>query len=134
MERIILTLALLVLIVPSIYAQGTTQPQPQTSPVKPTVVELNLCSKIYSVASSELFLETLSAINANKFDIEEIQSRSGYIIFTCQKKRFLVAISSIDKTHSMIKITPCDNNYYFPTGIITNIYKYLDINLIKPQI
>jgi len=130
MERIIFILVLTILI----FSNGVCnaeQAQQTTNTIPPTVPQIvgfNLCSKIYPIKSEKLFCETLSAISANKFTIKEIQSRSGYIIFSCGNKNFIATIASVDETHSIIKISPCDNNYFFPTGIITNIYKYLDMS------
>ena len=129
MERIILTALLICLTLGSLksYAEPLQQPVQVPSPTVPQIVSFNQCSKIYPVNSEKLFFETLSAISANKFNIKEIQSRSGYIMFSCGNKVFITTVATVDDSHAIVKISPCDNNYFFPPGIVSNIYKYLDL-------
>ena len=131
MERIILTALLICLTLGSLksYAEPLQQPVQVPSPTVPQIVSFNQCSKIYPVNSEKLFFETLSAISANKFNIKEIQSRSGYIMFSCGNKVFITTVATVDDSHAIVKISPCDNNYFFPPGIVSNIYKYLDLTL-----
>ena len=69
----------------------------------------------------------IASVNANKFQIEEIQSKTGYILFTAVNKQYLASIVSVDSTHSMLKITPTNNNYFFPPGVVLNFFKYIDL-------
>ena len=130
MERIILVFLVVCLTFGGLksYAEAPSQPVQVPSPTVPQFVSFNQCSKIYPVDSEKLFFETLSAISANKFNIKEIQSRSGYIMFTCGNKTFITTVATVDDSHSIVKISPCDNNYFFPRGIVSNIYKYLDLS------
>ena len=104
----------------------------QTSVQNPAVIPQNIsfqkCTKIFPVDSEKLYYLAISAVNANKFTIDEIQSKSGYILFSVVKKQFLLSVASVDKKNAIVKITPANNNYYFPEGIITNIFKYIDLN------
>ena len=86
------------------------------------------CTKMYNTDKKNLFYLSLGAINANRFKIEEIQTNNGYIIFSTGKNKYLATVSEIDKDNSILKITPCNNLYYFQPGIISNIYKYIDLN------
>lgn len=86
------------------------------------------CTKMYNTEKKHLFYLSLGAINANRFKIEEIQTNSGYIIFSTGKNKYLATVSEIDKNNSILKITPCNNLYYFQPGIISNIYKHIDLN------
>ena len=130
MERIVYIILFICFIFGGLkaYAEPLQQPVQVPSPTTPQFVAFNQCSKIYPVNSEKLFYETLSAISANKFTIKEIQSRNGYIMFSCGNKIFITTIATVDNTHSIIKVSPCDNNYFFPPGIISNIYKYLDLS------
>ena len=87
------------------------------------------CTKIFGVNQEKLFYLTLASISANRFNIDEIQSANGYIIFSANRNKYLASISRIDKTNSILKITPCNNVYNFPPGIITNTFKYIDLNM-----
>ncbi len=89
------------------------------------------CTKVFNTDNVSLFNLTLAAINANRFTIDEIQSKSGYILFTAVNKKFLAMVSNVNTNQGMLRITPADNNYYFQPGIVLNIFKYIEINLDK---
>lgn len=104
----------------------------QISPVEPQKVFFQQCTKIFPTDNERLFYLAIASINANKFKIDEIQSKSGYILFSVVKKQFLLSTATVDKKNAIIKITPTNNNYYFPVGIVTNIFKYIDLNIDVP--
>ena len=87
------------------------------------------CIKVFNVDNVSLLHLTIASINANRFRIDEIQSRSGYVLFTAAGKQFLASISNVNTNQGMLKITPVDDNYYFQPGIVTNIFKYIELNL-----
>ena len=105
----------------------------QTTAYKPVTVAQDItfenCTKIFSINNEKLFYLTLASVSANKFTIDEIQTANGYIIFTANKNKYLATIGKVDKDNSILKITPCNNIYFFPPGILLNIFKYIDINL-----
>ena len=76
-----------------------------------------------------MFYLTLGAITANKFSIDEIQTYNGYIIFSAANNKYLATVASIDADNSIIKITPCNDIYFFPPGVFLGIFKYIGINL-----
>ncbi len=100
--------------------------------VQPQAVDFGLCRKIFKIDAQKLFYLTLAGINANRFTIDEIQSKSGYVLFTVAKKQFLANVISVNAENSMLKITPCDNIYFFPVGIVQNMFKYVELNLNTP--
>ena len=102
---------------------------PVSSITQPQNIEYIDCTKMYAVNKENLFYLTLSSITANKFGIEEIQTNNGYIIFTVANNRYLATIAGIDANNSILKITPCNNIYFFPPGILINLYKHIEINL-----
>ena len=77
---------------------------------------------------SALLYLTIAAINANRFNVDEVQTKSGYILFTAVNKKFLAMVSNVNTNQAMLKITPADNNYYFQPGIVLNMFKYIEIN------
>lgn len=87
------------------------------------------CIKVFNIDNVHLMYLTVAAINANRFKIDEIQSRSGFILFTAVGKQFLASISNVNTNQGMLRITPVDDNYYFQPGIVANIFKYIEINL-----
>jgi hypothetical protein len=112
----------------------TTLPMisPTLPPVQPQPVEFCSCNKFFKFDSQKLFYLTLAGVNANRFTINEIQSKSGYILFSVGQKQFLARVINIDAKNSMLKITPCDNIYFFPIGIVQNMFKYVELNANTP--
>lgn len=96
--------------------------------VTPQNVAFDMCTKTFSMNSDKLFYLTIAAVNANRFEIKEIQSKTGYILFAAVGKEFLASVITIDKHRSMLKITPANNNYFFAPGIVLNMYKYIEVN------
>lgn len=105
---------------------------PVPSPVQPQPIDFGVCNKFFKLDSQKLFYLTLAGINANRFEINEIQSKSGYVIFSVSKRQFLASVINIDYKNSMLKITPCNNIYYFPIGIVQNMFKYIELNISTP--
>lgn len=96
--------------------------------VTPQNVSYEQCVKTYNIDLQNLFYLTIASINANRFQITEIQSKSGYILFNAVNKPFLAQVVKLDGKTSMLKITPANNSYYFQPGIVLNIFKYIDVN------
>ena len=96
--------------------------------VTPQNIEFAKCSRSFDMPVEKLFYMSILALNANKFEIEELQSKMGYILFKAAKKTFLMSVIRVDGERSMLKITPADNVYYFPYGVVYNICKYIEIN------
>ena len=86
------------------------------------------CIRLYKLPAQKLYFLALSSVNANKFEILEMQSRSGYILFEADDKEFLLDVMSKDKNYTYIKLTPADNNYYFSPTIPQKIFNYIDVN------
>ena len=89
------------------------------------------CFRVFNTDHVTLLYLTIAGINANRFTIDEIQSKSGYVVFTAVNKQFLAMVSNVNTNQAMLRITPLDNNYYFQPGIVLNIFKYIEINEMK---
>ena len=87
------------------------------------------CIKVFNTDNVHLLYLTVASVNANRFKIDEIQSRNGYVLFTAVGKQFLASISNVNTNQGMLKITPTDDNYYFQPGVVLNIFKYIELNL-----
>ena len=109
-------------------AWASSAPLTQVSAIQPQSVDFNICNKIFKMDCQKLFFITLAGVNANRFRIDEIKSRSGYVMFTVANRQYLASVVKIDARTSLLKITPCDNVYYFPVGIIQNMFKYVELN------
>ncbi len=101
--------------------------------ITPQNVSFNTCTRTYILPAEKLFYMAIASINANKFNIEEIQSKTGYILFTAVNKEYLASVVQVDSKHSMLKITPTNNNYFFPPGVVLNFFRYIDLNGATPM-
>ena len=105
--------------------------QPVVAPpiTQPQNIVFENCTKMFAVNKEKLFYLTLSAVTANKFSIDEIQCQNGYIIFSAANNKYLANVAGIDADNSILKITPCNNVYFFPPGVLLGMYKYIELNL-----
>ena len=85
-------------------------------------------SKTYKTSSENLLYLFLSALNENNYDIEEIQFKTGSVLFRAYSKEFIASIATQDNLNSFIKITPTDNNYNFAPILIQKLHKYIELN------
>lgn len=113
-----------------VYAEGVTTPvsTQQQNGVYSQNITFSDCTKMFNVDKEKLFYLTIGAINANKFKTDEIQTENGYVIFIVNRGKYIATVAGIDKDNSVLKITPCNNVYYFPPIITTNIYKFIELN------
>ena len=102
--------------------------------ITPQNVNFNICTRTYILPQDKLFYMAIASANANNFDVEEIQSKTGYILFTAVNKQYLASIVKVDDTHSMLKITPTNNNYFFPPGVVLNFFRYIDLYGATPLV
>lgn len=92
--------------------------------------DISQCTDTFSVNSEQLFYLTLGVLNKMNFNVEEVQSKTGTVLFkTPNSKEFLVTISNKDLKNAFIKILPTDNNYAFSPVVVQNI-----LSLIKENI
>lgn len=101
----------------------------QQAIVTPQNILFENCTKIFSTDKENLYYLTLASIVANRFQVDEVQTSNGYVIFTANRNKYLATIAQIDKSNSILKITPCNNVYNFPPGILLNTFKYIELSL-----
>lgn len=100
--------------------------------VTPQNVDYNLCTRNYILTPEKLFYMAIASINANRFTLDEIQSKTGYILFTAVGRQYLASVVKVDSSKSMLRITPTSNNYFFAPGIVLNVFRYIDLNGATP--
>ena len=100
--------------------------------VTPQNIDYNICTRNYILTPEKLFYMAIASINANRFTIDEIQSKTGYILFTAVNKQYLASVVKVDANKSMLRITPTNNNYFFAPGIVLNVFRYIDLNGATP--
>ena len=128
MKKLYITFLMLILSITWVQAEEPVQQQVNPQTVSQNIMFEN-CTKIFGINQEKLFYLTLASISANRFIVDEIQSAHGYIIFSANRNKYLATISKVDRTNAILKITPCNNVYNFPPGIITNTFKYIDLKL-----
>lgn len=132
MERNLVVLFLLfILSIPFVCADEL---QSSTALVTPQNVDYKLCTRTYILPAEKLFYMAIASAKENKFTVDEIQSKTGYILFTAAGKQYLVSVIKFDNNKSMLKITPTNNNYFFAPGIILNFFRYIDLNGATPLV
>ena len=110
--------------------QVVSQPQASAPPITQAQnIAFENCTKMFAVNKEKLFYLTLGAVSANRFSVEEIQTSNGYIIFTAANNKYLATIAGIDANNSILKITPCNDIYFFPPGVILGMFKYVGMNI-----
>lgn len=102
--------------------------------ITPQNVNFNICTRTYTLTPEKLFYMAIASANANRFTVEEIQSKTGYILFNAVNKQYLASVVKVDDTHSMLKITPTNNNYFFPPGVVLNFFRYIDLYGATPVV
>lgn len=132
MKKIVFILCLIICL--PVFANTSVQNISQSQVQQPQIttpqnIAYENCTKMFAVNKEKLFYLTLGAISANNFIVEEIQSENGYIIFYAAKNKYLATIAGIDGQNSILKITPCNEIYVFPPGVLINMYKYIELNL-----
>lgn len=130
MERIIKLFLLIIILLSgmNVYAQDAPQMNLSTL-ITSQNVSYETCTKVFNTNCVSLLYLAVAAINANRFTIDEIQTKSGYVLFTAVNKQFLAMVSNVNTNQAMLRITPADDNYYFQPGIVLNVFKYIEMNL-----
>ena len=85
-------------------------------------------AKTYKTTSENLLYLLLAAINEYNYSIEEIQFKTGSVLFKAYSKEFIACISSKDGYNSFIKIIPADNNYNFSPSLLQKLHNYIELN------
>lgn len=88
---------------------------------------LGSCAKEYPAKSSELYLKAVDAISNNKFEIIEMQSRNGLILFRAGRYAYAITVYSI-KTGQLsgIKILPVNSDFQAGLSAQNAIFASLD--------
>ncbi len=129
MKKIILIVMILLTPCACLAEGENLQPLNMTPSTVAQKVTFENCTKIFKINQEKLFYLTLASVSANCFSVDEIQTSNGYIIFSANRNKYLATVAKIDNSNSILKITPCNNIYNFPPGIISNMFKYIDLNL-----
>jgi len=120
---------------PTVYKPPVQLVQPQNKSASnlttPAAVNIEACSRLFGVNAENLFVLTLGAIEANNFEIQELQSHNGYITFKAMGKEFLATIAEVDNKNAMVRINPTNGVYHFAPGIVAKVFEYIAYKLAK---
>lgn len=134
MERVVIIFTVIFSLLCFIPRANCEEVMSMSTLVTPQNMNLEDCNKLYKMPPEKLFYMTIAGVNANRFSVDEIQSKTGYILFTAVGKQFLASVIKIDNNRSILKVTPADNVYYFQPGIVLNLFKYIDVNSLEPLV
>lgn len=111
--------------------QVTYEPVPAPPQIEdPTkiIAKYSDCVRIFPIASQSLLELSLAAVNANNYNVVEIQSETPTFIFAAYSKEFIVIISAKDDKNCYMKILPADNIYNFSLSFVLKIFDYIDLH------
>ncbi len=121
----VLIIFLLMVLTPSYGFAENIIPTATAIKTVPTTLDF---AKSYKTTSENLLYLLLSAINEYNYSIEEIQFKTGSVLFKAYSKEFIAYISSQDGYNSFIKIIPADNKYNFSPSLLQKLHNYIEIN------
>ena len=127
MERIIKVVFILFLSfgIPSGFVMAAEQVQPNKIPQAEFETH---CVKTFPIGYEKLYYLTLAAINEYNYQIKELQTKGGYIVFVANSKKILGTVVYVSSNKSMLKLTPYNSDDSFSIYIPKNIFHYIEEN------
>lgn len=90
--------------------------------------------KIYPKDADNMFMFALNAISSdNKFNISEIQTKNGYILFTSGSKYYLLTVTKRFKNQSEVKILPQNSDFTLGSETAQTVFNLIDSEIKKPM-
>ena len=92
--------------------------------------------KNFGISADNMYLDTLSVLNSLNYEILEMQSKSGYILFRTGAKDYIMTVTSLTPVTSNIKILPANSVYSTGTTVQKIIFDKLEankLNILKKQ-
>ena len=89
------------------------------------------CMKTYGVSVDKAYISSYSVLKNLKYNVAEIQSESGYILFNAGNREFLLETSS-KGSETLIKIMPVDSDMS-DLSVQENVFKTLDTEILKAK-
>ena len=92
------------------------------------------CYKIFPVDADNLYMASLNVLSNNsRFEISEIQTKNGYILFSTNGKYYLLTVTKRYKNQSEVKVLPQNSDYTQGSSIAVNIFNLLNEEIKKPM-
>ncbi len=92
---------------------------------------LDESSKNFGVSADNMFLTSLSILNDLNYEVIEMQSKSGYILFRTGAKDYIMTVTALTPVTSNIKILPANSIYSTGTAVQKTIFEKLEINKLN---
>lgn len=91
--------------------------------------------KLYPMSADNLYMHALSAIDSNpRFEIVEMQSKNGYILFLYGAKYYLLTLTKRYSNQTEIKILPQNSDYSQGSEVAKAIFSQIDSQIkLKPM-
>lgn len=91
---------------------------------------LDDCYKIFPKSADVVYMSALSALSSSsKYDISEIQSKNGYILFLNGAKYYLLTVTKRYQNQSEVKILPQNSDYSQGTSVAKNVFSLIENEL-----
>ncbi len=93
-------------------------------------------TKDFGVSADNMYLTSLSVLNDLNYEIIEMQSKSGYILFRTGAKDYIITVTALTPVTSNIKILPANSVYSTGTTVQKTIFEKLEankLNILKKQ-
>lgn len=93
-------------------------------------------TKNFGVSADNMYLTSLSILNNLNYEIIEMQSKSGYILFRTGAKDYIITVTALTPVTSNIKILPANSVYSTGTTVQKTIFEKLEankLNILKKQ-
>lgn len=92
---------------------------------------LDESGKNFGVSADNMYLTSLSVLNDLNYEIIEMQSKSGYILFRTGAKDYIMTVTALTPVTSNIKILPANSVYSTGTDIQKTVFEKLEINKLN---
>ena len=92
--------------------------------------------KNFGISADNMYLTSLSVLNSLNYEILEMQSKSGYILFRTGAKDYIMTITAITPVTSNIKILPANSVFSTGSTVQKTIFDALEankLNILKKQ-
>lgn len=85
----------------------------------------------FGVSADNMYLTSLSVLNVLNYEIIEMQSASGYILFRTGAKDYIITVTALSPVTSNIKILPANSIYSTGSTVQKIIFDELEINKLN---
>lgn len=86
--------------------------------------------KIYGRDADVIYMSALSAINAsNKFEIAEIQTKNGYILFLYGSRYYLLTVTKRYQNQTEVKVMPQNSDFSQGSEVAKAVFALIDEKL-----